>query len=559
MEFLDARRLTGPGLVWNQAGSILEVRCTPAEARKLIPAWERNLQRMLDAVGWSEESSCHWSLSGGISLVFSAPIDALYAATAINEWAWACCDAELNGADMPDFEASVASIRAAIEEESNPDLLALQQAAHDHDLAFLWDDEQVSIGHGKGSQTWPCRQLPLPSDLDWRRFANVPIALVTGTNGKTTTVRLAMHILRDSGRHVGMSSTEWISVNDRIIDRGDWSGPGGARSVLREPDVDIAILETARGGLVRRGLAVDKADVALITNVSEDHLGDFGTQNIDELLNVKWIVTRAVEASGTLILNADDPLLVSKSAEFAGKIVWFSLSAQNAVVDLHLQTGGTAFVVDNNELLRLEGDSAELICRTRDIPITLGGTAKHNVANALAAAALTDLLGAGISDIRQGLTTMTQHDNPGRSNVYSIDGFKVLVDFAHNPHAMQALFDMASAMPAKRRLLAFGQAGDRTDALIRELVRRAWAIGLDVVHISDLDQYARGREPGVVPAMIHDELVKCGARDYQIRHFEQESDSFDAALDWAREGDLLILLALGGNQSIIDKLLALVD
>lgn len=559
MEFLDARRLTGPGLVWNQPGSILDVRCTPQEARQLIPAWESNLRRMLDAVGWSEESTCHWSLSGGLSLVFSAPIDALYAATAINEFAWACCDAEFNGADMPDFEASLVAIREAIEEESNPDLLALQQAAHDHDLAFLWDEDQVSIGHGKGSQTWPFRQLPLPADLDWSRFANVPIALVTGTNGKTTTVRLAMHILSGGGHNVGMSSTEWISVNDRIIDRGDWSGPGGARSVLREPEVDIAILETARGGLVRRGLAVDKADVALITNVSEDHLGDFSTQNIDELLNVKWIVTRAVEASGALVLNADDPLLVSKSAEFAGKIIWFSLSAQNAVVNLHLQTGGTAFVVDNNELLRLEGDSAELICRSRDIPITLGGTAKHNVANALAAAALTDLLGAGISDIRQGLTAMTQHDNPGRSNVYSIEGFKVLVDFAHNPHAMQALFDMANALPAKRRLLAFGQAGDRTDALIRELVRCAWAIGLDAVHVSDLDEYARGREPGVVAAMIHDELMKCGARDNQIRRFELESDSFDAALDWAREGDLVILLALGGNQSIVEKLLALAD
>ncbi|MBT7516559.1 MAG: Mur ligase [Acidiferrobacteraceae bacterium] len=554
MEYLDARRLTGPSLLWNRAGSILDVQCTQDDTRKLIPVWDKHVKAMLGAVGWDQEITCHWPLSGGVSLAFSAPIDALYAASAINEWAWACCQAAFGEAKMPDFDEAIEEVQSAIEEEKNPALLDLEQAANEHGMSFLWDDDYVSIGHGKGSQTWPFRELPSSDDLDWSHFHDVPTALVTGTNGKTTTVRLATHILRGCGRNVGMSSTDWISVNEKIIDRGDWSGPGGARSVLREPEVDVAILETARGGLLRRGLGVSQADAALITNISEDHLGDFGSQNLHELLNIKWIVSRAVEKTGALILNADDPLLVGKSAEFPGKLIWFSLDAKNAVIDFHTRAGGIAFVLDNGDLLRLEGDAVEVICAAAEVPITMEGAATHNTANALAAAALTDRLGIPMAEIRAGLTTMSQDDNPGRSNIYMADGVSVLVDFAHNPAAMQALFDMAKAIPAKRRVLSFGQAGDRTDDLIRQLARNAWAIGLDKIIVSELEVYWRGREYGDVFALIKDELLRCGATEDQILHFMTEDESLDAALEWAQEGDLVIMLALGGSTPIIEKL-----
>ena len=412
----------------------------------------------------------------------------------------------------------------------------------------------MSIGLGKGSEVWPFRELPSPDSLDWNRYHDVPAGLVTGTNGKTTTVRLAKHIMRLSGRNVGLSSTDWIAVNERIIDRGDWSGPGGARNVLREKDVDVAILETARGGLLRRGLGVEKADAALITNIAEDHLGDFGSQNLHELLNIKWIVSRAVESSGVLILNADDPLLVAKSAEFPGEIVWFSLDMTNAVVDLHVQSGGTAFAMDGGDLVKVQGDILQVICAAAEIPVTLDGAAKHNIANSLAAAALTHALGISIEEIRAGLTTVSQDDNPGRCNVYDVNGFKVLVDFAHNPHAMQALFDMAAALPANRRLLSFGQAGDRTDEQIRELARSAWSIGLDAVVVSELEQYHRGREHGDVYAIISDELRKCGATTAQLQHYDLESESLGAAMDWAEPGDLVIMLALGGSKPIIEQI-----
>ena len=557
MEYIDARRLTGPSLLWNKPGTILDVRCSEEEAGALIPFWETNIRRMLEAVGWADESTCSWRLSGGVSLAFSAPIDALYAASAINEWAWVCCDSEFNAADAADFDATVERIRAEISEEANPELLKLATAAEKRGKTLLWDDDEASIGLGMGSLTWPVRGLPEPDEIDWGAVHDIPAGIITGTNGKTTTVRLAAHIARMSGKNVGLSSTDWIAVNDRIIDRDDWSGPGGARNILRQQEVELAILETARGGLLRRGLGVTRADVALITNIAEDHLGDFGSQNLNELLNVKWIVSRAVETSGFLVLNADDDLLVRKSAEFSGEIVWFTLDTDNPTVEKHVANGGLAFVLDGDSLLRVDGASSVVICKSEEIPITLGGAASHNTANALAAAALTHCLGIPVADIRRGLTSMSQDDNPGRSNVYSISDFKVLVDFAHNPAAMQALFNMARALPAKRRLLAFAQAGDRTDASIRELAQSAWTIGLDAVIVSELEAYARGRSPGEVYGLIREELIKCGAREEQIRHFIEETESLDAALDWARAGDLIIMLALGDRAAIQDKLRSL--
>lgn len=554
MQFLDARRITGPNIFWDKPGAILDIACSPADADKLAGFCESQLRRMLQAVGWGDESVRHIQLAGGFSIAFSAPIDALYAASAIQEWLWSCCDAEFNDAVAVDFTDSAAQIRAAIDDEKNPAILELDDAAKAHGVSFLWDDDEVSVGLGSGSEVWPVSDLPALQAIDWQRCSDVPVAIVTGTNGKTTSVRIAKHILQASGKNTGVSCTDWVAVNDRIIDRDDWSGPGGARLVLRQKDVDVAILETARGGLLRRGLGVTRAEVALITNIAEDHLGDFGSQNLQELLNIKWIVSHAVTKNGYLVLNADDALLVKKATDYTGKLIWFSLSGANPVVRLHVQRGGLAYVYDEENLYRLEGDSQDLICAAGEIPLTLDGAALHNVANCLGAVALTERLGVTLQQIREGLVTMSQDANPGRSNLFTIDGFRVLVDFAHNPEAMQALFAMATALPAKRRVLCFGQAGDRTDEQIRELARSAWAIGIQMAIVSELEKYARGRAKGEVFAIIRDELVLCGAKEHQIRHFETERESFDDALDWANAGDLVVILDLGRNSDIQKKL-----
>lgn len=553
MEFLDARRLTGPSLIFDGPGSILDVACSAEEADELIPVWHANIEHMLSELGWDKPEIADRKLLGGVSMAFSAPIDALYAASAVNEWAWAASAHQLGSdIEMPDFAQTVADIRAAILEEANPELMRLISDAASHGKTLLWDDDEVSVGLGSGAKTWPVREIP--DELEWDSHHDVPIGLVSGTNGKTTTVRLATHIVRAAGKNVGLSSTDWISVNDRVIDRGDWSGPGGARAVLREQEVDVAILESARGGLLRRGLGVDCATAALITNIAEDHLGDFGSQDLAELLDIKWILSRAVRESGTLILNAEDALLRDKSAEFDGNLVWFSLDPANNLIKSAVDNGDLCFFLNGDVLVMAEGGEEQAICFANEIPITLGGAARHNIANSLSAAALTYCLGLPLGAISDGLKTMVQDENPGRCNIHEVDGVKVLIDFAHNPAAMNALFDMARAIPADRRALCFGQAGDRPEELIREMTRDAWAIGLDQIMISELADYHRGREHGDVFAIIGDELQQCGANASQIAHHEEEMESFMAALDWANPGDLVIMLALGGAAPIQERL-----
>jgi len=554
MQFLDARRLTGPNLLLDRPGSVLDVACRDDEAAGLVRAWRGHVERMLAEVGCRDTAFASVQLRGGVSMAFGAPIDALYAASALNEWAWAACDHEFNAAATPDFAAAAAELRAALAAEANPRLRELQALAQERDITLLWDDDEVSLGLGRHSATWPVRGMPDAATLEWPRFRDIPVGLVTGTNGKTTTVRLAANILRHAGYTAGYSSTDYIAIDGEIVDRDDWSGPGGARNVLRNGNVDAAILETARGGLLRRGLALERADAAVITNIGRDHLGDFGSRTVDELLNIKWIVSRVVRDAGKLILNADDARLVARARGYPGCLVWFSLDANNERVRSHTDAGGTAFVLDGSALQRIEGSKRDTICDAADIPITLGGIARHNTANALAAAALTMAMGVALDDLRAGLLAMTQDANPGRGNVFDVSGRTVIVDFAHNPQAIEALLDTAASMPAARKVLCCAQAGDRPDELIRELARSAWSRGLDRVIVSELAHYYRGRGPGEVFGLIRDELLRCGATEAQIEHHAEETDSLDAALDWAQPGDLVIMLALERSPELYERL-----
>ena len=550
MQFLEVRRLTGPNLLMSLPGAILDVQCDPDEVAQVLESWQRAIQRATDSLEWENTQYASRPLTGGISLAFSAPIDSLYAASEVNQWAYQCIEAEFKDQQPTDFLTVKADVEKEFEDETNPRLLELQTAAIQHSVTLLWDDDEVSLGLGSGSQTWPINGLPAPADVEWSKFYDVPVGIVTGTNGKTTTARLARFILQNSGMDVGVSCTDWIAVNNEIIDRGDWSGPGGARAILRRTDVTTAILETARGGLLRRGLGVERAEAAVITNIAADHLGDFGSRNLKELLDIKWVVCNAVDSGGVLILNADDPLLVEKASGYAATIIWFSLFDDNPVVVSHLAAGGQAFVLSDKNIMKLQGDQQESICHVGDVPITMAGAARHNVANALAAAALTFSMGVSLTDIASGLLKMTQRDNPGRCNLYERGDVRVLVDFAHNPHAINALFEMASALPAQRRLLAFAQAGDRPDLLICEMVTEAWSIGLDRVLVSELAHYHRGREHGEVYGIIHEKFLQLGAKSGQIQHFEQETDALAESLSWAESGDLVIMLALDQRDEV---------
>jgi UDP-N-acetylmuramyl tripeptide synthase len=544
MELLDSRRLTGPNLLSDREGAVLDVSLAPDEAESAIAAWREEARRLLDAVGWEREEILVRRFPGGASLAISAPIDVLYAATEVNEQAWSAAAAVLAGAPAPDFAAAVERLCTAIDEERNPALLALRAAAEAHSVTFLSDGEAASVGLGVGAHTWPVRALPRPAEVPWERVRDVPVVLVTGTNGKTTTVRLLAAMARAAGLAPGLTSTDRIEVGGEVVERGDFSGPGGARTLLRDRRVELAILETARGGILRRGLAVHRADAALVTNVAADHLGEFGIGDLAALADTKMVVTRVVVPEGRVVLNADDPLLAARAGRASAPVVWFSLDPEGSPVRRRLLSGDTAWVLRGGELERWHGGWKQLVAHVDDIPITFGGAARHNIANALAALALGSSLLFPTDAMLQGLRHVrgTPEDNPGRGNLIELGGMKILLDYAHNPHGIAAVLGIAANLPARRRLLLLGQAGDRDDASIRDLARAAWALSPDRVIVKEMPEMLRGRALGEVPAVLEEELRRLGAGDDRIGRAHHEMEAVRQALSWAHKGDLLLLL-----------------
>ncbi len=539
----DSRRLTGPSLVLDRPGTVLEVHLDETARERALGLWRGAAGRLLEAVGWGGEALAVRLFRGGASLALTAPVDALYAATELNEAAWAAAAAQLDGHQAPDEAAVVARLGAAIAGERRPALVALREAAREHGVTFLSDEEQVSVGSGAGAIAWPADAVPAAEAVDWARVRDVPVALVTGSNGKTTVVRLLAAILAETGRSVGLTSTDGVSVGGVTLAEGDYSGPSGARLLLRRPEVEAAVLETARGGLLRRGLAVDRAAVAVVTNVVDDHLGEFGVQDTGALAEVKLLVTRALHAGGAVVLNADDPLLRERAASLSVPVVWFSLEPGRPELARHLAAGGRAVLSEDGVLVLADGQARTAVARLDEVPSAMGGAARHNVANALAALGAAAVLGVPSDAMARALRRFGREagDNAGRANVIELGGVRLVIDYAHNPHGMAALADMVAAMPARRRLVLIGQAGDRSDEALRALARSVLAFRPDRVVLKELDRYLRGRQPGEIPRIMADELVRLGVPAEALSRPGTELAAVRDALAWARPGDLLLL------------------
>jgi UDP-N-acetylmuramyl tripeptide synthase len=540
----DSRRLTGPNILLDRAGAVLEIYGPDSEVESLVRTWRQEARKLLDAVGWLAEDIADRSFPGGASLALSAPIDALYAATEVNEKAVETAVARIEGRENQLINKFTRILVEEIARERTPQLLALREAAHEHDVAFISDDDLVSIGLGAGSLTFEVSDIPDPASIDWSKVKDIPLALITGTNGKSTTVRLLASMIRAAGLVEGFSSTDGIMVDGKLVEQGDYSGPEGARAILRNRDVEIAVLETARGGILRRGLPVSRTDVAMVTNVGKDHLGEYGVNDIETLLETKLVVHRAVDAGGFLVLNVDDPGLRSRGPGLGVKIAWFGLDPGRPDLVSHVKSGGEAAWLEKGALVWTREGRRENIINVDEIPLTLKGAARHNISNSLAAILVGGRLGLTLDKMARGLQafTGTPEENPGRGNVFDLGGVMAIVDFAHNAHGFRSLFEMANALPVKRRLVILGQAGDRTDESILEQVAITWDARPDRIIIKEMEQYLRGREMGEVTGMIESKLRRLGASNDMMEHADSEMEAVHRSLEWARPGDLLLLL-----------------
>ncbi len=548
----DVRRLTGPGLMWDLPGAVIDVYFDGDDADHIISLWETHARRVLDALGWRREHLISRRFQGGVNLAISAPMDQLYSSIFAAQTAWHFCAADLLGQNPGDFDDMIADVAGVMVKEQNPALIALIAAAEAHGLDILCDDDEVSIGHGTGSKTWPVDALPRPDQVDWAAHHDVPIAFITGTNGKTTTTRLCTAIVKAAGKIAGLTSTDFVRVGDDILDRGDYSGPGGARMLLRDPRLEVACLEVARGGILRRGLPTRRARVAVVTNVANDHLGQYGVNTVPELAQAKFAVHRTLAKDGVLVLNADDIFVVAEAAHTDANIWWVSLDPENAQIQGARENGMPCAYLRDSVFVFFDGKVEHRIISVSDVPITMRGAAKYNVSNVLQAMCVAKSMNISEDSIRAGLSHFMPDakDNPGRCNEFSYNGARVFVDFAHNPHSIAAVCDTLSGLPAKRRFIMLSHAGDRSNQDIHDVTLTALQFNPDIVVAAELEGYLRGRNLGDIPARIEKAAVGSGLEANQIKFAGSPKLAAGMILGLLQPGDLALLLVLSEREEV---------
>jgi len=409
---------------------------------------------------------------------------------------------------------------------------------------------EVNAGPGLRMHLQPSDGMPRPVgeaiiDMMFPEGQNgrIPIVAVTGVNGKTTTTRLIAHILGVTGHTVGMTCTDGIYVGSRRIDTGDCSGPKSARAVLNNPAVETAVLETARGGILREGLAFDKCDVAVVTNIGEgDHLGLADIDTLEKLARVKRVIVDVVPPTGAAVLNAADPLVVEMAAKCNGQVVFFDRNAANPLLAERREAGGRVVFVRDNSVVLADGPSEFSLLSLERIPLTHGGKVGFQVENVLASAAACWALGTPAEVIRLGLETFasTVGKSPGRFNLFRINGATVVVDYGHNTSSLTALLDVLAQFPHTVRKAVYSAAGDRRD---EDLVRQGHLLADSFDHVIVYeDHYLRGRKPGEIMDLFCQGL-EMGKRAKETQKIVGWQKACADALAQARPGDLLLVQA----------------
>ena len=526
-----SRRLMGPNLLHGGVGAVLDVALDdgePLRCGRLLRRWHSRATALAGALVWPSVVTAQRVYRGGASLFVSAPIDQLMTATEVAEQAWVFAESSVDDATAVLHDDPVlARLRSLATDEARPALRALAHEAAQRGVNCTFDDEVAAVGSGAGVQVWPLDAIPSPAAINWSRVADVPIVLVTGSNGKTTVVRMVAAMARACGHTVGYTCTDGVWIGGAHVERGDYSGPAGARRVLHDTSVTFAVLETARGGILRRGLAVQRANVAAVVTLSADHFGDYGIDDLESLADVKLVAARAVEHGGTLIYNAEVPALATAAARRTVTSVPVRLTDWNDVAEY------------------------------ARIPATLGGAARHNMQNAAIASAIAAALG-----LSPEATAALQRfgadprDNMGRLMMRAVGGVRMVVDYAHNPQAVRALIAATRTLDARRRAIVLGTGGDRDDATLQEIARAACESGtIDLFVAKEMPRFLRGRQTGALSGVLRDELLRAGVAPEAIVTASDDLDALRTVLRWTRPGDLLLL----GVHDHRDTVLALLD
>jgi cyanophycin synthetase len=380
--------------------------------------------------------------------------------------------------------------------------------------------------------------------------SRIPIITITGTNGKTTTTRLTAHLFRQTGKVVGYTTTDGVYLGDYLVEKGDNTGPQSAQMILQDPTVEVAVLETARGGILRSGVAFRESDVAIALNVAADHLGIGDIETIEELADVKSVVVETASINGYAILNADDPLVREMASRVKAQIAYFSMEPSNECIEEHIKQGGLAAVYEHGYLSILKGDWTLRVEQAVNVPLTMSGRAPFMIANALAACLAAFAQGVPIEAIRRGLATFvaSSAQTPGRMNLFNMGHYHALVDYAHNPHSYLALSQFVKNWTGGDRIGVVGAPGDRRNedfVLLGELSAQMF----DRIIVKE-DDDRRGREAGEVADWILKGLTSQPTFSGSSTTILSETEAINTALDSATDGSLVVILPESVSRAI---------
>jgi len=586
LPFEASRRLTGANRFFAGPGAQLETSGVPV-SDALLAAWRSRAVRARTHLGWGDAAGDTASAArpgvaarvhaGGASLALAAPADALFTATEVNEWAlcaalcaldgarWGALEAQLaaaaleDAADAATFLPPVLEERAALARferlagrEARPPLRALLTAAAARGLPYVLDDEIVTLGGGMGGRDFALSALPAVKEIPWQALHGIPTALVTGSNGKTTTVRLIAACAEAFGwRPADYCCTDGVFAGAEQLLSGDYSGPEGTRRVLRERSARAAVIETARGGILRRGIALSRAQVAVVTNVSADHFGEYGIDDLEGLADVKLSVAGVLGKDGVLVLNAGDAQLARGASGLAARfghspaLAWFALDADLPALSTHRASGGATCGMRAGRLVLHQRGAEHDLGEVAGMPLAVGGSATYNIENLCGAALAAAALGIRTATIAGVLAHFGSSiaDNFGRLMRFERAGVQILVDYAHNPEGLRGLLSVAQHLRGERgRLgLLLGHAGNRQDAELEALAAAAAEFRPALVVVKENEAHLRGRAPGEVPRLIHAALLRAGIAASALQMRMSELEAVHAALAWAHCGDVLAL------------------
>lgn len=556
MLLVDTRRLTGPNLLARAPLVIVDLTLEAGEhLEACLSAYRAELARMRAALGLPPEiDPLVFSHATGAAIGYEAPIDVMLAHAEISEWAaQSAIEVLASRAPLP-LEPKLAEVAALLAREANGPMLDLAREAEARGVPFLWDDAEVSLGMGSRSVAHARGSIPAPNEVNWSAVGRIPVAMVSGTNGKTTSTRLLARIAKEAGFVVGCSSSDGVVIAGATIEDGDWTGPAAARTVLRHHDVELAVLETARGGILRRGLGLASCDVALITNISEDHVGLYGIDDTSAMAKVKGVIAHAVSREGTVVLNACDRNLVHLAETLSAPITFFAdlegrdgvgAAAGAEVIARHQARGGRCVFTRADQIVCSEGARELVLTPVSEVPLTFGGQARYNVENVLGVVGAARGLGLEPSAIDRGLRAFAPADNPGRGQLVEKNGVRVMLDFGHNSEGVRAVLGLVAELleqrPGALTVIA-ACAGDRSDQEIEDVAHAILAAKPRRILLRELADYLRGRAPGEVPNAFRKVFHEHQFPDGDVSLAASEVEALERAFEQAESGDFIVLL-----------------